>query len=193
MRSCLAYLKEENDISVGEIKIPMIEFYKMNDWFSVKDYFKGFSYLDSIIVNDNDREAVRNLSDKKLVSLIGDVINDVNPKIIRSQISKLHDDYRSINMEFPIKSFFQLGTYYMYIIVNSKQEITSEVEEDIASRIFRPFINCGEKAIVVFISIGGCTEITYNEVKKFSDYANWTVERIVEDTFIKLLKYNQLI
>ncbi|NFQ66373.1 hypothetical protein [Clostridium sporogenes] len=193
LRSCLTYLEEENNISVGEIKIPVFEFYKKNDWFSLKDYFKGYSHLDSIIVTQEDFNKVGNLSNKELVNLIGEVINGVNPNIIRKEISKIYNENSLIDMELPVKSSFQLGTYYMYIILNSKKEITSEIEEEIASRIYKPFINCGEKAIVVFVSIDRGTDIIYDEVKKFSDYINWTVERITYDTFIKLLKYNKSI
>lgn len=193
LRSCLAYLAEENDISVGEIKIPVFEFYKKNDWFSLKDYFKGYGHLDSIIVSQEDFEKVDNLSNKQLVNLIGQAINGVNPNIIRREISKIYNENSLIKIELPLKSSFQLGTYYMYIILNSKKEITSEISEEIASRIYKPFINCGEKAIVVFVSIHSGTDIIYDEVKRFSDYINWTVERITCDTFIKLLKYNKLI
>lgn len=193
LRICLAYLEKENDISIGEIKIPMFEVYKKNEWFALKDYFKGYIHLDSVIVNEEEREKVRSLSNKELVNMVGNIINDVNYNIIQREISKTQNGHTFVTMELPIKSSFQLGTYYLYVIANYKEDITSEMEENIASRIFRPFINCGGKAIMIFISTGGCTEKVYNDVKKFSDYANWTVKRIREDTFIKLLKYNELL
>lgn len=185
--------RRKKDILVDEIKIPLFEFYKKVDWFFIKDYFKGYSNLDGIIVNQNDLENVENLSNTELLNFIGEIINSIDPDIFRRKIAKVHNEDNVISIELPIKSSFQLGIYYMYIVVNFKREITSEIQEEVASKIFRPFVNCGGKAIVVFISMGRGVDKIYNEVKKFSDYIKWTVEGITYETFVKLLKYNNLI
>jgi len=193
LRDCLLWVETEEDVTIEDIRIPKFELYRRNNWFYMKDYFNGSDKLNSIIINDTDRKEVRSLGEDKLIEFILKTMKNIEPNSTKRISSKSHD-YYSTAIEIPIKSNFIDGTYYLCIIFKPEEEIKGKINyDDMAYKVFKSFVNFGVKAIMVVISLSEGAETFNNVIKKSTTELNWTIETIMGDTLIKLLKYNNLI
>ncbi len=193
LRNCVALLKSEGKIDLTDLNIPVCEEFKINEWFTMKSYFKGYGLHTSIKLEEEDREKVLSFNDYELRNAVAQIIINIDKSVIDREKSKPHGVYEISDMELPIRKEVWGSTNYLCMPFKSGREIKNKVTEEISYQLYRPFANFGNSAVVVFISPCEGTEPFYNAIKRATANLHWTIHTIMGDSLIKLLKYNSVI
>lgn len=192
LRCCIRWLKEKNENSFTLLKLPPLNDENDNSWFSMEQYFYGYSESASVDVTTAEIETVQAYNDNELREKIANIMYNVDKHVVNRECKKPHGVYEIADMEIPIKNS-QGKVCYICIPVKSGVEISKKVTEDIAYQVIRPFTYFGNKAIVVFVSAKEATEAFYNYVKRAKTNLDFEIYVIAGEELVKLLKYNMQI
>ncbi|OMF43534.1 hypothetical protein [Paenibacillus peoriae] len=193
LRNCSAILKHENNVELTNLRIPVVEEYEINEWFTMDNYFKDYGKHNATELTEEDKQKILNYNDEELREAVAQIIINIDKSIVEREKVKPHGVYEISDMELPIKKVGTNKVNYLCMPFKSGQEIKKKVTEDVTYQVYRPFANFGNKAVVVFVSPCEGTEPFYNAIKRATANLNWTIHTLMGDNLMKLLKYNSVI
>jgi len=192
LRNCVELLNSEGEIDLTGLSIPVIENFKINEWFTMESFFKGYGEHMTVELTEEDKEKVLNYNDDQLRNAVAQIIINIDKSAVDREKVKPHGVYEISDMELPIRKGKFDSTHYLCMPFKSGREIKNKVTEDVSYQVYRPFANFGDKAVVVFVSPCEGTEPFHNAIKRATTNLNWTIYTLMGDNLIKLLKYNSV-